>query len=125
MVDRQSASIIATSAIVSDGAVPDVLFTKYGIVTGQTDGRVTILDPHSLRTLGVLKPAPGNGQGMLSLHDGHVLVASLVEPRGAVAAFDLRPSAWLRRACRLAGPDLPASHWREVLPDREHVKPCA
>jgi hypothetical protein len=125
MVDRRSGAVTAISDIVADGFVSDVLFTKFGVVTGQTDGLVTILDAHSLRTLGVIDPAPGNYQGELGLHDGHVLVTSLVDPEGAVAAFDLRPRAWLAHACKIAGPDLPASHWREVLPDREHVKPCA
>jgi WD40 repeat protein len=125
MVDRRSGAVTAISDIVSDGAVSDVLFTKFGVVTGQTDGLVTILDARSLRTVGVLDPAPGNYQGELGLHDGHVLITSLADPQRAVAAFGLRPSSWLAHACKLAGPDLPASHWREVLPDREHVKPCA
>ena len=43
---------------------------------------------------------------------------------GAAALWDLRPEAWLRAACSVAGRDLTTAEWREHLPDRHPFTVC-
>jgi WD40 repeat protein/class 3 adenylate cyclase len=43
---------------------------------------------------------------------------------GAAALWDLRPDAWLRAACAVAGRDLTAVEWEEHLPSREPFVLC-
>jgi YD repeat-containing protein len=44
---------------------------------------------------------------------------------GASVLWDMRPAAWLRAACAVAGRDLTAAEWREHLPGRDRVAVCA
>jgi WD40 repeat protein len=43
---------------------------------------------------------------------------------GAAALWDLRPDAWLRAACTVAGRDLTAAEWDEHLPSRDPFVLC-
>jgi WD40 repeat protein len=55
--------------------------------------------------------------------DGSTLFTPVVD--GAVVRWDLRPSAWVTAACRLAGRDLTEAEWRQHLGDRAYRKTCA
>lgn len=49
----------------------------------------------------------------------------IADSRGTVRTWDLRPSAWIAAACRMAGRDLTEAEWRSYLPDREYDPVCS
>jgi hypothetical protein len=135
LVDRRNGSVVATSRPVVNSSIEDLLFTRDALVVAALDGNVAFLDPVTLRERAIVQPVPGAGlpdNGYLKPHgnalavraDG-TLILAITAPAGAVASFDPSTKALLAHACKIAGPDLPASHWREVLPDRQHVRPCS
>ena len=131
LVDRKTLRITRTSDAVVDGQVQDLLFTRDYLVVAGSDGTFGLLDPATLVTRTRIRPVPESkpptspllqpSSFALATRDGRTIVISVGE---AVASFDPRVESLLDRACRMAGPDLPDAHWREVLPNRDRVAPC-
>ena len=134
LVDRRNGSIVATSRAVANSSIDDLLFTRDALVLAARDGSVAFLDPRTLRERAIVRPVPGAALpgleflkppgNTLAVRGDGTLIMAITQPVGAVASFDPGMGSLIAYACSFAGPDLPASHWREVLPDREHVKPC-
>jgi hypothetical protein len=55
--------------------------------------------------------------------DGAFLFA--ISDAGRAYRWDVRPSAWARRACAVAGRTLTRAEWSDVLPDREYAPACS
>jgi len=70
-------------------------------------------------------PGPGPDDDWLAAYftpDGdHVIVVS---ETGRGWAWDVDPSVWEARACRIAGRSLTAEEWQEFLPDRPYHATC-
>jgi WD40 repeat protein len=56
------------------------------------------------------------------IHNGARLLTISDHGRGAM--WDLRPQAWVRRACAVAGRSLTRVEWREAMPGRRYAPVC-
>jgi WD40 repeat protein len=125
LVDPRTRSVTGRSARnVADGFVGDMLFTDYGLAVSRRNGFVVLLDRETLRVVGapVQESVAGGGSG-LALRGRHELLIAY-ESNGLVTSFDLRSSALLEHACRVAASGLSERQWRDVLPDRQPTPPC-
>jgi hypothetical protein len=55
-------------------------------------------------------------------HDDQALVIAGLD--GAVRVWELRPEAWIRTACTIAGRDLTTAEWNTILPGRKARHIC-
>jgi WD40 repeat protein len=93
------------------------------LATGSTDGTVRLFDVGTERPLGVPLPGlPGRPAAPLFTPDGAHLLA--MTSGGPSYRWDVRPSAWMRHACDVAGRRLTRSEWAEVLPGRPYAPAC-
>ncbi|HUP85975.1 MAG TPA: protein kinase [Acidimicrobiales bacterium] len=76
--------------------------------------------PLTERTMGIDQPYPSRPAFS---PDGNTLFTPVVD--GSIVRWDLRPSEWVRAACRLAGRDLTRAEWREYLGDASYRRTCA
>jgi WD40 repeat protein len=93
------------------------------VATSSSDGTVRLWDTASGRLIGRPLPAIPNVQtGAAFIGGGSRLVA--VSDNGQGFLWDIRPSAWMRRACAVAGRTLTRAEWDDALPDREYRPAC-
>ena len=109
-----SAGIVATIDLSPDGRT---------LLTAGADGQVRLWDVASRRPIAT--PLPGQERINVTAHfspDGRYVYA--VFSNGRAYRWDVRPSAWTRQACSVAGRRLTRAEWHETLPDRPYAPAC-
>ena len=92
-------------------------------VTAASDGQVRLWDRATRRPIGTSLPGPRNVTAVAYFSpDGAYVYAVYANGRGY--RWDVRPQAWARRACAVAGRRLTRAEWRAVLPDRPFAPAC-
>jgi hypothetical protein len=79
-------------------------------------------DVSARRSLGIL---PGRF-GWISarfMPDGRRLF--VLRETGAAERWEVSPDAWSRQACRVAGRELTADEWKELVPDQGYRPGCS
>jgi WD40 repeat protein len=93
------------------------------LATGSMDGTVRLFDLRTRRPIGAPLPGvPNRPVAPLFTPDGAHLFA-ITDARRAYR-WDVRPSAWARHACAVAGRALTRAEWRDALPGREYAPAC-
>jgi WD40 repeat protein len=93
------------------------------IATGSADGTVRLYDVATQQAVGAPLPAvPSRPVVPLFTPDGDYLLA--ITSTGQAYRWDVRPSAWARRACAVAGRTLTPAEWNDALPGREYAPAC-
>jgi WD40 repeat protein len=93
------------------------------LATSSGDGSTQIWDLASGRPVGTPLPGvPGAPARAAFVADGTGLVT--LGRDGSGNLWDLRPEAWARRACAVAGRMLTRGEWREALQDRDYEPAC-
>jgi WD40 repeat protein len=86
------------------------------------DGTLRLWDRSSGRAVGPpLSAHEVQSVAIAWLDDDTVVTASL---GGTVIVSDVRPDAWVDRACELAGRDLTRAEWQRYLPDQPYRATC-
>jgi WD40 repeat protein/DNA-binding SARP family transcriptional activator len=94
------------------------------VVGADESGNVLVWDVQTGTSIGDPLPGPASGKWLAALFtpDGrHVFVVS---ETGAGWDWNVDPSEWETRACRLAGRNLTQQEWEEILPDRPYHATC-
>jgi WD40 repeat protein len=92
-------------------------------VTAATDGQVRLWDRDTLRPIGSPLPGPQEVNAVAYFSpDGAYVYAVFANGRGY--RWDLRPDAWARHACAVAGRRLTRAEWDAVLPERSFAPAC-
>ena len=93
------------------------------LVTASADGTVLLWDVASHRSIGSrLTIAPDAYVAATFARDGSHLFA--VPDSGRGVRWDVRPAAWERHACLVAGRELTAREWSDALPERSYRRIC-
>jgi WD40 repeat protein len=93
------------------------------LATSSWDGTVRLFDVATQRPIGA--PLPGVPNRAIAgefTPDGAFLFA--ITNAGQAYRWDVRPSAWARRACAVAGRSLTRTEWSDVLPERGYDPAC-
>ena len=93
------------------------------LATGGTDGSVRLFDLDTGQPLDARLPAAPNSATTPVFSRGGAYLLALT-PSGRGYRWDLRPSAWIRRACDVAGRRLTPTEWTQVLPGRAYHPEC-
>jgi WD40 repeat protein len=94
------------------------------LATGSTDGTVRLFDLRTQQPLGA--PLPGVPDQAIAPQftpDGDHLLT--ITNAGLAYRWDVRPSAWARHACAVAGRALTRQEWDAALPGRDYDPACA
>ena len=93
------------------------------LASGSTDGTVRLFDLATQKLLGAPLPGVPNRPVIPQFApDGAHLFAITVA--GRAFRWDIRPSAWRRHACAVAGRRLTRAEWEDVLPGRVYAPAC-
>ena len=93
------------------------------LATGSADGTIRLFDVRTHRSIGGSLPGlPDRPLAPLFSPDGAYLFA--ITSAGRAYRWDVRPSAWARHACAVAGRTLTRAEWRDALPDRKYAPAC-
>ena len=93
------------------------------LLTGGADGTVRLWDPERRRPIGsALRLAPEAYVSAVFAPDGSRVHA--VPSAGPAVSWDVRPAAWARHACLVAGRSLTGREWRDALPQRRFRRVC-
>ena len=93
------------------------------LASGSTDGTVRLFDLASQKLLGAPLPGVPNRPVIPQFApDGAHLFGITVA--GRAFRWDIRPSAWRRHACAVAGRRLTRAEWEDVLPGRPYAPAC-
>jgi WD40 repeat protein len=93
------------------------------LATGSTDGTIRLFDLSTQEPIGA--PLPGRANHAVAPQftpDGaHLFV---ITDAGLGYRWDMRPSAWARHACAVAGRTLTRTEWHDALPNRDYAPAC-
>jgi DNA-binding SARP family transcriptional activator/WD40 repeat protein len=93
------------------------------LVTSGIDGRVRLWDAATRTPIGTPLPGAEKVNAVAAFAErGSAVVAVFANGRGY--RWDVRPSAWERQACAVAGRRLTRAEWRAALPEREYAPAC-
>jgi WD40 repeat protein len=94
------------------------------LATSGFDGAVRLFDLPTQREVGTpLTGLPGRLTVPQFTPDGRSLLA--LTDAGRAYLWDIRPSAWMRQACDVAGRTLTRAEWQDALPGRPYAPACA
>jgi WD40 repeat protein len=107
------------------GAAPAESVSPDGrmLAAGSGDGTVRLFDLRTQQSLGAALPAAASRPvAPLFTPDGaHLFVLT---DTGRAYRWDVRPAAWARQACAVAGRRLTRAEWAEALPGRPYAPAC-
>jgi WD40 repeat protein len=93
------------------------------LASGSSDGAVRLFDLRTQQPLGAPLPAvPNHPVDPIFTPDGDYLLA--VTDTGRAYRWDIRPAAWERQACAVAGRTLTRAEWAQALPGRPYAPAC-
>jgi DNA-binding SARP family transcriptional activator/WD40 repeat protein len=93
------------------------------LLTGAADGTVRLWTSQQRQPIGsALTLAPESYVSATFAPDGSEVFA--VPDRGPAARWNMRPEAWARHACAVAGRPLTEREWRDALPQRPFQPVC-
>jgi WD40 repeat protein len=93
------------------------------LASGSWDGTVRLFDIATQQPLGApLRAVPNRPVEPEFTPDGAFLFG--ITNVGRAYRWDVRPSAWARRACAVAGRSLTRTEWSDVLPGRRYDPAC-
>ena len=93
------------------------------IATGGRDGTIRLFDVETRKPLGApLRALPNRLVEPQFTPDGAYLFG--ITDAGTGYRWDVRPSAWARHACAVAGRRLTRAEWADTLPDRDYDPAC-
>jgi WD40 repeat protein len=93
------------------------------VATSGFDGTVHMWDLPTQREVGAPPPGvPGRLTVPQFTPDGRSLLA--LTDAGRAYLWDVRPSAWMRQACMVAGRTLTRAEWQDALPGRDYAPAC-
>ena len=108
-----------------DGSVSSVDASPDGrtLVTAGSDGQVRLWDLASRQPIGTPLPGPENinAVAFFAPDGAHVFA---VFRDGSGYRWDVRPPAWERMACKIAGRRLTPAEWHDALPGRAYAPAC-
>jgi WD40 repeat protein len=108
-----------TGEVLSASVSPD----GHTIATGSADGTIRLYDMATQKPVGAPLPAvPNRPVAPLFTPDGDYLLA--ITSTGQAYRWDVRPSAWARHACAVAGRTLTRAEWNDALPGRPYAPAC-
>jgi WD40 repeat protein len=94
------------------------------LITAAADGTVVLWDVETQKPIGSpLALAPSTWTSAVLSPDGSRLFA--ISTRGEGISFDMRPEAWKRHACLVAGRELTTDEWDAALPGRPYQAVCS
>jgi WD40 repeat protein len=94
------------------------------LASAGADGTVAVWDVETRKPIGTpLTLEPETFASVAFSPDGSQLFA--VSTRGPGIRLDASPQAWKRHACVVAGRDLSAREWEELLPERPYQAVCS
>jgi WD40 repeat protein len=102
----------------------DVSTDDRTVATGSSDGTVRLWAAPSGRPIGSPLPGVPNAEVGAAFLLGSTHLAAIYDG-GRGYLWDLRPNAWERRACAVAGRPLTRAEWNEALPGRSYEPACA
>jgi len=108
---------IANTITSVDASPDDATLVATGL-----DGSVRLWDLASRRAIGKALPGPDLAAVATFTRDGQYVVAVFADGRGY--RWDVRPSAWSRQACAVAGRRLTRAEWADALPERPYSPAC-
>jgi DNA-binding SARP family transcriptional activator/WD40 repeat protein len=122
LVDTRTWRLIWDAAGGHAGFTVSLAFGADGqtVLSGGTDGRVLVLDRRSGAVLAGFGPG-GSVAVTAYAHGSDVIV---VENFAAIRSFRLDRTAWIERACAIAGRDMTAEEWARLMPGRPRIEVC-
>jgi WD40 repeat protein/DNA-binding SARP family transcriptional activator len=108
-----------------NGPVGWVTFSPDGSTVASMgfDGELMLSDGRTGRPRAELDPGPVNRAAAVGYRpDGHIAVVAF--SNGLVLDVDTDPAAWLAHACRVAGRNLTADEWRDLIGRRARRPTC-
>ena len=94
------------------------------VATSSSDGTIRLWDTESSRPIGSPLTGTPNVQVGVAFTRGGTHLAAVYES-GQGYSWDVRPSAWERHACAVAGRTLTRAEWNEALRGRAYAPACA
>lgn len=124
VLDGRDLSTLAPPRLVAAGWLTDLVASPDGrLVAGMdTDGKVSLYDTAAWRPLGRPVLQVEDWSGLSFTADGRTL--RVWSGGNGRVAMVMRPEAWLRGACRVAGRELTRDEWRDVHPDQQWRPTC-
>jgi WD40 repeat protein/DNA-binding SARP family transcriptional activator len=93
------------------------------LVTAGQDGKVRLWELATRRPIGAPLPGPKNLNVVARFAPvGNHVFATFADGRGY--RWDVRPTAWMRHACEVAGRRLTRNEWQDALPERDYAPAC-
>ena len=123
LLDAQDGERLGPPIEVGKDEIDPVSFSPDGrlLAASSGDQTATVWDVASRKQLGTTFPAV---QGVVPVAqfapDGDLVIAYLAD----AVKWPMDPRTWARFACKVAGRDLTAAEWDDILPDRDHQRVC-
>jgi WD40 repeat protein/DNA-binding SARP family transcriptional activator len=107
-----------------NGFVLSVTYNPSGteVVTTSTDGKFRLWDLASRKLIGAPLPGADTGGWGTFFPDGRHVIAVFGSGTGVV--WNVDPTAWRVKACRVANRNLTRPEWRDFLPERGYRPVC-